>query len=70
MKAGLEQLKNNFEKLKAIGELYDELMLSEIKDERELEEARMKYDALKNSSLRLLIHSKKVIESIEKEDVP
>ncbi len=70
MKAGLEQLKANFEKLRAIGDIYDELMASEIKDEHGLEESRMKHDALKNSALKLLIHSKKIIEKIEKEDIP
>lgn len=70
MKARIEQLRNNFEKLKTIGDLYNELMSKTIADERELQEARLKYDALRNQSLKILIHSKKIISTMEKEDVP
>jgi len=70
MKNALEQLRINFEKLKTVGELYEELMSKEITNEKELEEARLKYNALKEHALRLLIHSKKIIQKIEKEDIP
>lgn len=70
MKNKLDQLRGNFEKLKAIGELYEELMAKGVSDEKELEQSVLKYKALKNQALKLSLHSKKIIENIENEDVP
>ena len=70
MKSKLEHLRENFEKLKAVAELYEEVMSKDISSGREAEEAMLKYKALKNQALRLSLHSKKIIQSIEKEDMP
>ena len=70
MKSKLEQLKLNFEKLKAISELYGELMSREIANEKELEESKLRYEAMKNQALKILMHSKKIVGSIESEDIP
>ncbi len=70
MKQKIDQLKENFEKLKAVGELYEDLMSKQISNEKEKEEALMKYNALKNQALRLSLDSKKIIQKIEKEDMP
>ena len=70
MKSKLEQLRMNFEKLKIIGDIYEELASREIGDERELEETKLKYDAVRNQALKISLHSKKIIQSIETEDLP
>ena len=70
MKDKLEQLRMDFEKLKAIGELYEDFASREIGDEKELEEARLRYDALRDQALKISLHSKKIIQSIESEDIP
>jgi hypothetical protein len=70
MKDKLEQLRMDFEKLKLIGEMYEELVSKEITNERELEEAKLKYEAMKNQALRLSLHSKNLIQKIETEDIP
>lgn len=70
MKNKLNQLKINFEKLKTIGEMYEELSSTDVKDEKELESAKLRYEALKNQALRISLHSKKLINSIETEDIP
>jgi len=70
MKSGLEQLRMNFEKVRAIGEIYEQLMSGGIADEKELEEARLKCSLLKDNALKLLLHSQKIIQKIETEDIP
>ena len=70
MKDKLEELKENFEKLRAIGEIYEELMSGEIKSREEYEKALLKYKALKNQALKLSLHSKKIIQKMESEDIP
>jgi len=70
MKENLGQLKINFEKIRAIGELYDDLMAKGAAGEKELEEAMLRYSALRDTALKLLLHSKKIVEKIEKEDIP
>ncbi len=70
MRDKLEQLRIDFEKIKTIGELYEDLASREVRDEKELEEARLRYDALRNQALKISLHSKKIIQSIESEDIP
>jgi len=66
----LLELKNNIEKLKAIVQLYEELMEKEIKTGEELEKARLRYDYLKQHALKLSMDSKKLVQKIEEEDIP
>ncbi len=70
MKEELEHLRGNFERLKEIGELYEELMSRDLRKSRELEEAITRYKALKNQALKLSLNSRKLIKKIESEDIP
>jgi len=66
----LLELKSNMEKLKAIGQLYDELMSKEITAKEELEKAKIRYDYLKQQALKISMDSKKLVQKIEQEDIP
>ncbi|MEM4337119.1 MAG: hypothetical protein QXG86_03890 [Candidatus Woesearchaeota archaeon] len=66
----LLELKNNIEKLKAIGKLYEELMSKQIKTEEELEKAKARYNYLRQEALKISLESKKLVQRIEKEDIP
>jgi len=66
----LLELKSSMEKLKAIGELYEELFGREIKTPEELEKAKFRYDYLKQQALKLSIESKNLVQKIEQEDIP
>ena len=70
MKNKLNQLRINFEKLKTIGEMYEELSSAEVRDENDLEAAKLRYEALRNQALKITLHSKKLVNSIETEDIP
>lgn len=70
MKNKLEQLKENFEKLRTVGEMYEELMSKEVADKKELEEAVLRYKSLKKQALKISHDSKKLIQKIESEDMP
>ncbi|MBW3022784.1 hypothetical protein KY308_01645 [Candidatus Woesearchaeota archaeon] len=70
MQDKLLELKSKIEKLKAVGELYEELLSREIRNEEELEKAKLRYDYLKQKALELSLESKKLVQKIEKEDIP
>lgn len=66
----LLELRHNIEKLKAISQLYEELMSREIISQEELKKARFRYDYLKQQALKLSMDSKKLVQRIEQEDIP
>ena len=66
----LLELKDRIEKLKAIGELYDELLAKNIRNDEELQKTKLRYDYLRNQALKLSLESKKIVQRIEKEDIP
>lgn len=58
-------MRTNMEKLRAIADIYDELMHQQLRTKKEMEEAKLKYEYLREQTLRLSLDTKKIVEHVK-----